>query len=375
MTLSAPGVPLWDDTIAPRRAALCGEIHADVCVVGLGGAGLAAVRELRRLKVDVVGLDAGRVGGGAAGRNGGFLLAGLAPFHHDAVARFGRARTRALHALTMDELERLAAERSGGVARPGSLRIAESPDELLDCDRQYDAMRADDIAVERYDGPEGRGLLIPGDGAFQPLHRCREIAADAERAGVRLHEQSPAVSIEGDRVATPSGAVRCRTVIVAVDGGLERLLPELAPRVRTARLQMLATAPTTEIHLERPVYARWGYDYWQQRPNGAIAMGGARDLSPDTEWTADTTPTARIQDALEDRLRNRLRVRAPITHRWGASVAFTSDGLPVIEQVREGVWAIGGYSGTGNVIGSLLGRGLARLVRADDDGLVRPFIG
>jgi glycine/D-amino acid oxidase-like deaminating enzyme len=176
-------------------------------------------------------------------------------------------------------------------------------------------------------------------------------------------------------VRTERGFVRTPQVVVAVDGCLERLLPELASRVRTARLQMLATEPTTEIRLSRPVYARWGYDYWQQRPDGAIALGGARDIAGDSEWTTNATPTDVVQQALERRLREQLGVRAPISHRWAASVGYTDDGLPVVAEVRPGVWAVGGYSGTGNVIGSLLGRGIARRLRGGDDSLIRPFSG
>jgi glycine/D-amino acid oxidase-like deaminating enzyme len=51
-----------------------------------------------------------------------------------------------------------------------------------------------------------------------------------------------------------------------------------------------------------------------------------------------------------------------VTHRWAASVGYTSDGLPVLEEVRPRVWALGGYSGTGNIVGSLCGRAAAALV-------------
>ena len=367
------GTPLWDVGPAPELPRLEGDLEADVCVVGLGGSGLACVAELRRLGARVVGVDAGRVGGGAAGRNGGFLLAGLALFHHDAAARFGRERAAAMYRLTLAELDRIAEETPSLVSRSGSLRIAESAEERDDCRAQLAAMRADAFPVEPYDGPEGTGLLIPGDGTFQPLARCRTMALRAMAAGARLFERSPVVRIDAAGVLTERGVVRAPRVVVAVDGCLERLLPELASRVRTARLQMLATEPTTELVLTRPVYARWGYDYWQQRPDGAIALGGARDLGGESEWTTNATPTPEVQDALERRLREGLGVRAPISHRWAASVGYTPDGLPVLAEVRPGVWAIGGYSGTGNVIGSLLGRGLARSLLRGDDGLVRAF--
>lgn len=51
-----------------------------------------------------------------------------------------------------------------------------------------------------------------------------------------------------------------------------------------------------------------------------------------------------------------LGVTAPVTHRWAACAGDTESGSPVPGQVREGVWALGGYSGTGNVIGALSGR-------------------
>lgn len=367
------GRPLWDDAIVAERPALAGATDADLCVVGLGGSGLACVREAQQLGARVVGIDAGRVGGGAAGRNGGFLLAGLAPFYHDAVGRYGRAAARALYALTLAELDRLERESPDSVRRDGSLRIAESDDERADCAAQLSALRADGFPVEPYEGPEGGGLLFPLDGSFQPLARCRTLAAAAEANGARLFEASPATHVAAGLVRTPRGEVRCGAVVVAVDGGLERLLPELAGRVRSARLQMLATAPTREIQVRRPVYARWGYDYWQQRPDGSIALGGARDLAGESEWTTEAIPTPVVQAALERRLRGHLGVHAPVTHRWAAIVGFTDDGLPIGEEVRAGVWAIGGYSGTGNVVGALLGRGVARRLLAGDGAIVAAF--
>ena len=370
----ARGTPLWDTGSVAPLPRLEGDVAVDACVVGLGGSGLTCVRELLRLGVSVAGVEAGRVGGGAAGRNGGFLLAGLALFYHDAVARFGRERARALYQLTLGELDRIESEVPALVSRPGSLRIAESDEEMDDCAAQLAAMRADDLPAERYAGSEGQGLLIRGDGTFQPLARCRSLAALALDEGAQLFERSPVARIDALGVHTERGLVRAKHIIVTVDGGLERLLPELASRVRSARLQMLATEPTTEVSVPRPVYARWGYDYWQQRPDGVIALGGGRDIGGESEWTANATPTPVVQQALERRLRETLGVHAPITHRWAATVGYTQDGMPVVSEVRRGVWAVGGYSGTGNVIGALMGRGIARWLVSGDDQLLRPFL-
>jgi glycine/D-amino acid oxidase-like deaminating enzyme len=124
---------------------------------------------------------------------------------------------------------------------------------------------------------------------------------------------------------------------------------------------MLATTPTDEVRLPRPVYARWGYEYWQQLADGRIALGGFRDFGGEREWTEEWEPSETVQARLEGFLRERIGVRAPVTHRWAASVGYTPSGLPVLEEVRPGVWAAGGYSGTGNVIGALCGRAMAQI--------------
>ena len=354
--------PVWAVGVAPLiLAPLEGAVDADVCVIGLGGSGLSCIGELQRTGARVVGIDAVTVGGGAAGRNGGFLLAGIASFHHEAADSHGRERaTRAWH-LTLTELERIAAETPAAVRRTGTLRIAIDDEEMADCDAQLAAMTMDGLPVERYDGWEGRGLLFPQDASFQPLLRCREIARRVITNGAHLFEHSPSLAIGRGEVTTPRGMVRAPITIVAVDGGLERALPELVGRVRSVRLQMVGTAPASDVHYERPVYSRYGLDYWQQLADGRIALGGFRDVGGDSEWTLDAKPSAAVQRALEQCLRERVRTIAPITHRWAALVAYTPDGLPVVEQVREGVWATGAYNGTGNVVGALCGRAVAQL--------------
>ncbi|HET9003341.1 MAG TPA: FAD-binding oxidoreductase [Gemmatimonadaceae bacterium] len=356
------GLPVWTVGVAPLGLpSLEGPVDADVCVVGLGGSGLSCIGELHRFGARVVGIDAATVGGGAAGRNGGFLLAGIAAFHHEASDSHGRERAVRAWRLTLEELERIAAETPEAVRRTGTLRIAIDEEELADCQAQLAVMREDRLPVEWYEGWEGRGLLFPRDGSFQPLLRCRQLATRAIDGGARLFEHTRALAIGSEGVVTPAGRVRAPITIVAVDGGLERALPELAGRVRTVRLQMIGTAPATDVHYERPVYSRYGLDYWQQLTDGRIALGGFRDVGGDEEWTHDARPSEAVQQALERCLRERVRTRAPITHRWAAPVSYTPDGLPVVEQVRPGVWATGAYNGTGNVVGALCGRAVAQL--------------
>lgn len=346
---------VWEATAtlpAPEVAPLEDPTTADVVVVGLGAAGLTAAAHLADAGLDVLALDRSGPGAGASGRNGGFLLAGLAETHHRVVRRVGRERAAALHRLTAEALDATAEAHPDAVRRVGSLRVARSTAEEADCGAQLAAMQADALPVERYDGPEGRGLLFPADAAFQPLVRARALAARATAAGARLRiADVPAVS------ATQVGQVRARRgVLVAVDGGLEHLVPALRGRVRSARLQMLATAPADDVRVPRPVYARYGLDYWQQLPDGRVALGGGRQVAPDEEWLDDAGPapvTDPVQRYLDRVLRDDVGTAAPVEHRWTGVVAFTADGLPVLAEPQPGLHCVGGYSGTGNLVGPL----------------------
>jgi gamma-glutamylputrescine oxidase len=365
--------PLWDDHAWDALPTLETETSADVCVIGLGGSGLAAILELLQNGADVIGIDAHDVGMGAAGRNGGFVLAGLKEFYHHVVLQLGRNRAAPMYAATLEEIARLRILTPNAIRHTGSLRMAMSPDEIEDCALQFLALQKDGFPVLEYHGTEGIGLLFPEDCAMNPLLRVRELAKQVQHKGARLFGQSAALKINSGVVCGKRFTVHAKKIIVAVDGKLEVIFPELQTHVRTARLQMLGTAPLKPRFL-RPVYARFGYEYWQQLPNGCIALGGFRDHFETDEWTFNNTPTEDLQRQLERFLRDTLEVDEPITHRWAASVSYSSGLLPVLRQMHPDVWALGGYSGTGNVVGSLFGRMAAQLALGQGSELQKIFL-
>lgn len=93
--------PIWSDNKRARKwkplPTLEEDLQCDVCVIGLGASGLAAVLKLLENGMKVVGIDSWDVAACAAGQNGGFLLAGLDSEYHDNCARVGRFRTKDLY--------------------------------------------------------------------------------------------------------------------------------------------------------------------------------------------------------------------------------------------------------------------------------------
>src|SRR3954469_63939 len=97
--------PLWTENESMELPRAIGLLDADVCVVGLGGSGLACVNALVDAGHRVIGVDAVTIASGAAGRNGGFLLGGLALFHHDVVERLGANAAKEIYDATLAQID------------------------------------------------------------------------------------------------------------------------------------------------------------------------------------------------------------------------------------------------------------------------------
>jgi glycine/D-amino acid oxidase-like deaminating enzyme len=382
-------VSYWLDEPYEPRPALEGHVEAEACVIGAGVAGLSCALALARAGVDTVVLERSTVAGGASGRNGGFLLAGAAPFYSDARERYGREWARRIYAATLEaqaQMYALAEELGAGdsVRRVGLLRASASEEEAEDVVRHVEALREDGFPgelVERDELPPAlagytfNGCLTEHDGALQPARWIRTLARGAEAAGARIYDGTtvagpvPAPG-EGELRTTAGGSVSARHVVVASDGALPALVPEYASRVRSRRLHMTATAPLSARITDRLVYYRWGYEYFQQRPDGRLLIGGFSDVDGEGSYTDSDAGSPAIWERIERHIREDLGLDAVITHRWAGVVGYSDDALPYVGEVpgRPGLWVAGGYSGHGNVPGFLSGELIAHgITGADGD--------
>jgi gamma-glutamylputrescine oxidase len=382
--MSVATAPYWLDSPYEPRPALSGTVEAEACVVGAGVAGLSCARRLAQQGVDTIVLERATVAGGASGRNGGFLLAGVAAFYNDARRQYGRERARAIYARTLAALEdvnALAAELGTGDAlrRTGLLRLAVSEEEAEHVREHAETLRDDGFpaeVVERDDlapALKRKGLVgcfMEHDCALHPARWYRLLAGAAEEAGARVFEgspvQAPVPAPEEGLVETDAGSVRAGHVVVAADGALPALVPDYDGRVRARRLHMVATAPAAPV-VDHMVYARWGFEYFQQRPDGRILAGGFSDVDAEDSYTDDDSGSPGIWARLDGYLREDLGVEAMISHRWAGVVGYSEDQLPYVGEVpgRPGLHVMGGYSGHGNVPGFMSGRDLADTIAGD----------
>jgi len=306
--------------------------------------------------------DAREVAGGASGRNGGFALAGGAMPYDLARETMGPDRARLLWELTERALDRIELLAGDAFRRVGSVRLAADEAEADRLDAEAAALREDGFAVERLAAVPGAlarlyaaAFVHPADGALQPARWVRRLAARAGAAGAEIAEGSPVDLLALERLDAT-------TVVLATDGFTGALDPELADAVWPVRGQMLLTRSLPDRLYDRPHYARDGYDYWQQLPDGRLAVGGRRDVSFATEDTAVEETTSAIQAELEALAAQLAGRPVAITHRWAGIWGQTVDRLPLVGRVRENVWVAGGYSGHGNVLGFACGDLVARAI-------------
>jgi gamma-glutamylputrescine oxidase len=333
--------------------------RAEVAVIGGGVTGCSCALTLAERGVRVRLYEAREIAGGASGRNGGFALRGATAPYDEARRDLGEERARLVMELTERSLDRMESLAGDAFRRVGSLRLAWDEAELDALRREHDALRADGFAVEWLDelAPPLDGLYLgailhPRDGALYPARWVRRLAAHAAAAGAEIRE--------GEAVVV--GDVDADAIVVAGDGFTASLLPELSSLVTPTRGQVLATEPLPERLYARPHYARGGYDYWHQLPDGRLVLGGMRDASPAAEETTVEQTTDLIQGRLDTLAEQLLGRRPAVSHRWAGIWGTTPDLVPLVGPVpgREGVWVAGGYSGHGNALGLACGDLVAR---------------
>ncbi|HEY5280879.1 MAG TPA: FAD-dependent oxidoreductase, partial [Pseudolabrys sp.] len=224
-----PDASTWYETTrvaAPERGPLNFDLDVDVCVIGAGLAGLTVAREVAERGWSVAVLEAGRVAGSASGRNTGFVLPGFAEAVGDTIERVGLDHTKQLWALSEQGLayvRRTIAETAmpGVDPVPGWMSVSKT-DNAAAQRAEVERLRWIGAEVEFWSTEQVRAVLpnrryfnalhFPTAFHIHPLNYALGLAALAEKAGARIFEETPALSIDPagvrKRVVTPAGRLR-----------------------------------------------------------------------------------------------------------------------------------------------------------------------
>lgn len=394
LRFDTPADSYWEATGKPleiESPPLTGTDACDVAIIGGGITGLSAAIELAEQDVDVRVLDAGHIGWGASGRNGGFACIGSNKLSYGAMIRtYGLEETKRYQAamvesvsLVQDNLKRHAIDAWAGP--DGDLWLAHLPSRVAELRAEQsflsetfgettEFLTPDDLKSRGVWGPQFHGGLIRSIGfGLHPLNYTRGLARAAARSGVRLHGASRVIRWEeradGHLLNTPDGTLKARQVIVATNGYTqEDIVPRLAGRILPALSSVLVTQPLT---FEEQQAQGWtsqvlAFDsrnllhYFRLLLDGRFLFGG-RGGTDASDAGAEAYRAILLKEFHD--LFPAWR-HAGIANYWRGFVCLANDLVPYVGTLdeRASVWTSIAYHGSGVAMGSWCGRAVARLV-------------
>jgi len=359
----------------PDRGDIRGDSRCDVAVIGGGFTGLSAALACAERGFSVILIEAGNVGFGASGRNGGQLIPGLRWTASELEKEFGSARADALFDLCWRDNRVKARIAKHGIdcdLKVGHLEAAWTP-------KDFDAMRREadylakrfgyesdvvakpDMAVHIATPLYHGGIHDPQGGHFHPLNYVLGLAHAAETAGVDIRENHRAYHIEhmvdGLRVHTDWSEIDARYVIDATDSWIGDVEPDLGRYTAPIMNYNIATAPLANADALLPSDAavadsRFVLNYFRLSADKRLIFGGGERYSqtPPRDIAAFVRPfMAEVFPQIAD---------APIDYGWGGAVAVTMNRLPHIGR-RGNAFYAHGFSGHGALVTTLAGELIA----------------
>ncbi len=380
-----------DDSFIPRES-LAGDIDADVAIVGAGYTGLWTAYYLKRLKpeLNIVIVEAQIAGYGASGRNGGWVAGSISGFDRfvKPLALQDKQKACALLASNVDAIgETLAQEgidahfNKAGViyaaARyPEQLKQQQAELKELhasgyseaDCYWLDKSQLADKVRIRNGLG----GIYKRHCATINPALMVRGLATKVEQMGVRIYEQTPALSIQARQLKTAHGQVNATTIIPAVEGYCSTL-KGFGHYMIPVHSLIIATEPISEtIWAEIGLHNREAFSdasrmvtYGHRSQDGRMIFGSRGGYNyggvPRSEFSLQDSEFRQREAILHD-LFPQLKA-AKITHGWGGSLGVARRFAPhVVYDPLTGIGTAGGYGGEGVAASHLFARTLADLI-------------
>jgi len=364
----------------PDRPRLNVDLDVDVCVIGAGLAGLTVAREIGQRGWSVAVLEAGHVAWAASGRNMGFVLPGFSEDINDIVERIGLDQAKRLWALSeqgLDYVRHTIAETQMPGVDPvdGWLHISKT-DNTAELRSETERMRWIGADVEFWPTARVREQLrsphyfaaVYFRRAFHihPYNYALGLAALAEKAGARIFEETPAISIDPagvrKRIITPTGRVRAAQVVLAGNIHLGALMPRLAATLLPVSTFVMVTEPIGEILHEFVRYLGAVSDT-NRADNHYRVVGGDR-----LQWSGRMRAWEANPRSVARGLANDVHRIFPdfgkveIAHLWRGTLGRTVHRMPQIGEIERGVWLASGFGGhglnTSAMGGELVARGI-----------------
>ena len=379
----------WDRETANRQVAATPvdalPAKADVCVIGAGLTGLSAALELAAAGRTVAVFDAGPVGWGASGRNGGQVCTGFSP----GMAGFEKQLGAADAKLCFDIAEQAKQLMTGRISRYkidcdlvwGYIHAAARPSHMDGLQEHKDELERygasgltmlsqeqmrERVASQAYHG----GLHEAGAGHMHVLNYVLGLADAVLSHGGLIFENARVASVQDGapaRLTLASGReVLCDQVIVACNAYLGSLIPGLNHRVMPVASYVVTTGKLGEERAHELIRdndavadSNFVVDYFRLTGDTRMLFGGRCSYSGihPRDLASNMLPRlTRIFPQLAG---------VKVDYAWGGYIGITYNRLPDVGREGRSIYYAHGYSGQGVVLAGMLGKILAEAVSGD----------
>jgi gamma-glutamylputrescine oxidase len=361
------------------QASLASAEDCDIVVIGGGFSGLSAALACAEKGLSVILLEANSIGFGASGRNGGQLIPGLRWSMREIDVEFGRARAQAIFDLAYSAVgrvkSRIAEHHIPCDAKVGHLEAAYKA-------AHFDTMQRDAAYLAKHFSWEAE-IVLPKDigqhingggyhggiydaqgGHFHPLNYALGLAKAAQKAGVRIYEntaaQAPVDRGTHVEIRAGAGALTAKHVIMAADTWTGGIAPELSGYTVPIMNYNIATAPLPDADQLLPSDAaiadsRFVLNYFRLSADKRLIFGGGEKYvqQPPKDIAAFVRKhMVQVFPSL---------AQIPIDYAWGGAVGVTMNRLPHMGRTGN-VFYAHGFSGHGALVTTLAGELIAEAV-------------
>jgi glycine/D-amino acid oxidase-like deaminating enzyme len=382
----------------PPAPPLRTDTEADVCIIGGGYVGLWTAYWLKQWQpsIDVVVLEQELCGGGASGRNGGFVLSWWAkyPSLKKLLGAPSALETCRLSAEAVTEIGAFCATYGidAHYCNKGWLWTARTRSQLGAWDDTVATVERDAPGIfqrlepaevaHRAGSPQHlAGVLEPGAATVQPALLARGLRRVCLERGVRIYEHSRVRGFTRDApptARTDGGQVRARTLVIATNAWAAGIR-ELHRRLVVISSDIVATAPIPD----RLRAIGWSggecitdsqlmIDYYRTTRDGRIAFGKGGWGIALGGWIPRSFSRSprRARGVTQDLHHAYPQLRdVPITHDWSGPIDRSADGLPLLGPLGGRPHILYGVGWSGNGVGPSVigGKVLAAHVLKRDD--------
>jgi len=380
---SGQSTSVWMKTATvPKQPALAENLHADVCVVGAGIAGLTAAYLLVKQKKTVIVLDGREIGGGQTVRTTAHIATALDDRYYEIENTRGKDAAKLVAdsftaAVACVESIINAENIECDFERLDGYLFAATSDDVKELDKELEAIHRAGLAgvekmsrspIDSFD--TGHCLRFPQQGQFDPQKYLAGLADVITRHDGRIYTQTHVSEVKGGsptQVTTREGfSVSADALVIATNSPINDRVFTHLKQAPYQTYVIAAKVPSNSV--AKGLY--WDtldpYHYIRLQPMQSdgqtydLLIVGGEDHKTGQADDADARYAA-----LETWTRERFPMVESIDYRWSGEVMESADGLAYIGQSpdqAENVYIATGDSGMGMTHGTIAGMLLSDLI-------------